>query len=135
MASMLAPGFIAGLLSIFASWLWMGVIFHRFQNFTPQTWRRETRASYAASSAIHVLAAMAIAIFFNILTRHAPSLLASNFHGAFGFALAVWGVFALPITLEAAIFIRLHPLVVLGQLLDWLTTILLATLMTAWWQR
>lgn len=33
-----------------------------------------------------------------------------------------WGALALPILLESAIFIRLHRLVVLGRLLDWLTT-------------
>jgi len=27
-----------------------------------------------------------------------------------------------------------HPLVVLGQLLDWLSTSMLATVVTAWWR-
>ena len=133
--SMLTPGLIAGLLSIFTSWLWMGVIFHRFQNRTPETWRRETGLSYLASSAVHVLAAIAIAIFFSVLKQHAPGLFETGMHCAVAFALTVWVVFALPIILDAAIFIRLHPLVVAGQLLDWLTTSLLATLITAWWQR
>jgi len=31
---------------------------------------------------------------------------------------------SLPMLLESAIFIRSHPLVVLGQLLDWLTNVL-----------
>jgi hypothetical protein len=133
--SMLVPGLIAGVLSIFTSWLWMGVILHRFQNRTPETWRRETGLSYAASSAVHVLAAIAIAIFFTVLKQHAPGLFETGMQCVIAFALTLWVVFALPIILNAAIFIRLHPLVVLGQLLDWLTTSLLATLLTAWWQR
>jgi hypothetical protein len=128
------PGVIAGVITIFTSWLWMAVIFHRFQNRTPETWRRETGLSYAASSALHVLAAIAIAIFFTVLKQHAPALFETGIHCVVAFALAVWAGFALPIILEAAIFIRLHPLVVVGQLLDWLTTSLLATLVTAWWQ-
>lgn len=132
---MLIPGLIAGVLSILTSWLWMGVVFHRFQNRTPETWRRETGLSYAAASAVHVLAAIAIAIFFSVLKRHAPGLFETGMPCAVAFALTVWVVFAIPIVLDAAIFIRLHPLVVLGQLLDWLTTSLLATLVTAWWQR
>ena len=133
--SAIVPGLIAGVLSIFTSWLWMGVILHRFQNRTPETWRRETGLSYVASSAVHVLAAIAIAIFFSVLKQHAPGLFETGMQCSVAFALTVWVVFALPIILDAAIFIRLHPLVVLGQLLDWLTTSLLATLITAWWQR
>ena len=113
----------------------MGLIFHRFQNLTPQTWRRETGMSYAASSAIHVLAAIAIAVFFSVLKHPAPEVFEAGMHCVVAFALTVWLVFALPIIVDAAIFIAIHPLVVLGQLLDWLTTSLLATLITAWWQR
>jgi hypothetical protein len=129
------PGLIAGVLTIFTSWLWMGVIFHRFQNRTPQTWRRETGVSYLASSAVHVLAAIGIAVFYSVLKQHPPGLFETGTHCVVAFALTVWGVFAVPIILDAAIFIRLHPLAVLGQLLDWLTTSLLAILITAWWQR
>jgi len=133
--STIIPGLIAGVLSVFTSWLWMGVIFHSFQKRTPDTWRRESGLSYAASSAIHILAALAIAIFFVVLRQHAPDLFASGIHCVVAFAFTLWAVLALPIILEAAIFIKLHPLVVLGQLLDWLTTSLLATLITAWWPR
>lgn len=35
------PGLIAGVISVFTSWLWMGVIFHRYQRETPETWRPE----------------------------------------------------------------------------------------------
>ncbi len=31
------PGLIAGVISVFTSWLWMGVIFHRYQRETPET--------------------------------------------------------------------------------------------------
>jgi hypothetical protein len=56
-------------------------------------------------------------------------------HGALLFGSVCWGVFALPIILQGAVFINLHPLVVVGRLLDWLSTSLLATAVTALWFR
>ena len=129
----LVPGLIAGFLSIFTSWLWMGSIFHRFQKLTPQTWRAETGRSHALSSAVHILAAVGIAVLFAIVSS-APGSFFAGIGGSLRFALACWGVFALPIILGDAIYINLHPLVVVGQLLDWLSTSLLATVITAGWR-
>jgi hypothetical protein len=130
----LVPGLIAGVLSIFTSWLWMGAIFHRFQKLTPQTWRRETGLSHALSSGLHILAAIGIAVLFTIVARDQGGYFSAGILGGVRFALACWCVFALPIILGDAIYLNLHPLVVLGQLLDWLSTSLLATVVTAWWR-
>jgi hypothetical protein len=133
LSQVLVPGFIAGVLSIFTSWLWMGAIFHRFQKLTPQTWRPETARSHALSSLVHILAALGIVLLFTIVAGDQTSF-AEGIGGSVQFALACWGVFALPIVLGAAIYINLHPLVVVGQLLDWLSTSLLATMISAWWR-
>jgi hypothetical protein len=130
----LIPGLIAGVLSIFTSWLWMGSIFHRFQKLTPQTWRPESGRSHALSSAVHILAALGIALLFMIVAGDQSSPFAAGIGGSVQFALACWCVFALPIVLGAAIYVNLHPLVVVGQLLDWLSVSLLATVITAWWR-
>ena len=50
------PGLIAGIISVFTSWLWMGMIFHRFQKQTPETWRAEGLRSYLGASLLHVWA-------------------------------------------------------------------------------
>jgi hypothetical protein len=42
-------------------------------------------------------------------------------------------VIAAPLAIDAAVFINLHPLVVVGQVLDWLTTSVLACAITACW--
>jgi energy-coupling factor transporter transmembrane protein EcfT len=65
----LAPGAIAGVLAIFTSWLWMGVVFHRYQKLTPNTWRPENNRSYALSSAITFLSCIAIATLFLLVAR------------------------------------------------------------------
>jgi hypothetical protein len=113
----LVPGLIAGILSIFTSWLWMGAIFHRFQKLTPGTWRRETGLSYFLSSALHILAACGIAFLFTIVVPDRSEFFSAGIGGSIRFALACWSIFALPIIVEGAIFINLHPLVVLGRLL------------------
>jgi hypothetical protein len=127
------PGLIAGMISIVTSWLWMGVIFHGYQRKTPDTWRPEGYRHYVGASLLHVLAAIGIACLFTLLVRFKVASFAVGFSGSLYFVLWVWGVLALPILLESAIFIRLHRLVVIGQLLDWLTTIALSSIIMWWW--
>jgi hypothetical protein len=116
----LIPGLIAGVISGFTSWLSMGVIFHRYQRETPETWRPEGSRSYIAASLLHILAA--IACLFTLVVRFKVGIFAVGFQGSFYFAICIWGALALPILLESATFVRLHRLVVIGRLLDWLTT-------------
>ena len=131
----LVPGLIAGVFSIFMSWLWMGVIFHRFQKETPGTWRPEGPRNYIGASLLHLLAALGIACLFTLIVCFNVAIFAAGLHGSLLFAIAIWGALSLPIILESALFIRLHPFVVLGQLLDWLTTSLLACVVTGCWLR
>jgi hypothetical protein len=131
----LVPGAIAGVISVFTSWLWMGMIFHRFQKRTPQTWRAEGNGSYAMSAAIHFAACIAIATVFLFVARMPGNLFAGGIHGALRFGALIWMAVAAPFAIEAAIFINLHPWVVVGQVLDWLTTSVLACTIAAWWTR
>ena len=133
--SAIVPGLIAGVMSIFTSWLWMGVVFHRLQKETPGTWRPESARSYVLSSALQFIAAIGIACLFTLVVRFNVGIFALGFHGALLFAIAIWLALALPILLELAIYINLHPLVVVGQFTTWLSTSVLACLVTAWWLR
>jgi hypothetical protein len=127
------PALIAGVISVFASWLWMGVIFHRYQRETPQTWRPEGSRSYILASLLHILATIGIACLFTLIVRFKVGIFAVGFQGSLSFAICIWGALALPILLESAIFVRLHRLVVVGLLLDWLTTSMLACA-AIWWR-
>jgi len=127
------PGFIAGVISIFASWLWMGVVFHRFQKETPDTWRPEGPRNYAGASLLRLLAALGIACLFTLIVRFNVAFFATGMAGSLRFAACLWGAISLPTILESAIFVRLHPLVVLGELLDWLTTSVVVCVITGWW--
>ena len=131
--SALIPGAIAGVISIFGSWFWMAVVFHRFQKETPETWRREGPRNYLGASLLHLLAAVAIGCLFTLLVRFNVGPFGVGLGGSVKFAVCLWAGLAVPIIVESALFIRLHPLVVVGQLLDWLTTSMAASLITDWW--
>lgn len=98
------PGLIAGIISVFTSWLWMGVIFHRFQKETPETWRAEGSRSYLGASLLHVFAAVGIACLDVLIVRFQMGLFAIGVQGSLSFAVCIWGALALPILLESAIF-------------------------------
>jgi len=106
-----------------------------YQRETPETWRPEGPRSYIGASLLHVLAAIGIACLFTLMVRFNVAVFAIGFRGILYFAVCIWGVLALPILLESALFIRLHRLVVLGQLLDWLSTSLLASIVAGLWLR
>jgi hypothetical protein len=127
----LAPGAIAGVLAIFTSWLWMGVVFHRYQNLTPNTWRPENSRSYALSSAITFLSCIAIATVFLLVARMG-GVFAGGGIGALRFAAVAWMALTAPIIVNAAVFINLHPWFVVGQVVNALTTSVLACTITAW---
>ncbi|MGI9088273.1 MAG: hypothetical protein ACR2HH_11120 [Chthoniobacterales bacterium] len=127
------PGVIAGLISIFTSWFWVGLVFHKFQARTPQTWRRETGLSHAISSLVTLGAAIVIATLYVMVARGNGGSLGQGFYGAVWFAILAWAALAAPVLINNFIYVNLHPLVIFGLLLTWLTNALLASLITAWW--
>jgi hypothetical protein len=129
----LVPGLIAGLVSILISWLLMGGIFHQYQKATPDTWQPEGALGYTLSILLHVVASIGIACLFTLMVRFNVPVFAGSFRGSVFFAVSIWGAIALPMILESALFIRIHRLVVLGRILDWLATSLLACVITGWW--
>ena len=111
----------------------MGFVFHGYQRKTPQIWRPEGPLSYIAASLLHIVAAIGLACLLTLIIRFDIGFFSGNFARHLRFAFCIWVAVAVPIILEMAIFIRSHPLVVLGQLLDWLSTSVLACLVTGWW--
>jgi Protein of unknown function (DUF1761) len=129
----LVPGIVAGIISIFASWFWMGCVFHSYQRATPETWRPEGPRNYVLSSVVRLLAAIAIAFVYVLIARFHVAIFSEGIIGALRFAIVAWIAFVAPVAVEAALYIRLHSMVVLGQVLDWLTTCILACAVTAFW--
>src|SRR5438105_11977771 len=109
----LVPGLIAGIISILTSWLWMGVIFHRYQRVSPEIWRPEGPRNYALSSIVRVLSAIAIAVLYLFVARFHVPWFSDGIVGAFRFAAAVWMALAAPVAIESAIYIRVHSMIAL----------------------
>jgi len=129
----IVPGLIAGVVSIFTSWFWMGLVFHRYQRATPETWRPEGPRNYVLSGLIRVLSAVAISILYVLVARFHVSFFADGLVGALRFAAIIWIALAAPVAIEAAIYVRMHSMVVLGQVIDWLSTAVLACGITFFW--
>ena len=129
----LAPGAIAGILAILTSWFWMGFVFHKFQSLTPQTWRPENDRSYMLSSTITFLSCIAIATVFLLVARMG-GVFSGGCAGALRFAAVCWMALSAPLIVNAAVFINLHPWFVVGQVVNALTTSVLACTITAWWR-
>jgi|SRR5947209_5779160 len=131
----LVPGLIAGVISIFTTWFLVAVVFHKYQRRTPGTWRNETAAHHLFSSLIQVAAAIAIATLYVMVARGNSGMLGLGLRGAVWFAVIGWIAFAVPVLLNHVLYVKVHPVVVVGLLLSWLTTALLASCITAWWNR
>jgi hypothetical protein len=129
----LVPGLISGVLSILASWFWMGFIFHSYQRATPETWRTEGPRHYMLSSIVRLLSAIAIAVLYVLVARFHVAFFSDGIAGALRFAAVLWLALAAPVAIETGIYVRLHSMVVLGQVIDWLTTAILACVITAFW--
>lgn len=127
------PGVIAGVISILTSWFWIAFVFHKYQRQTPQTWRPESARNHVVSSLIQLATCIAIATMYVMVARGNGGILGDALYGAVLFAVIGWGAFAAPILVSTALYVNLHPLVTLGLLLNWLTTALLASLITGWW--
>src|SRR5438309_2958613 len=102
----LVPGLIAGIISFLTSWLWMGVIFHRYQRATAEIWRTEGPRNYALSSIVRVLSAMAIAMLYVLVAHFHLPWFSDGIVGAFRFAAASWMALAAPVAIESAIYVR-----------------------------
>jgi hypothetical protein len=129
----LAPGAVAGIIAVFTSWFWLGFVFHRYQRLTPNTWRPENNRSYMLSSIITFLACIAIATVFLFVAR-LGGVFAGGLPGALRFAAVAWMAWSAPLIVNAAVFINLHPWFVVGQVVNALTTSLVACGITACWR-
>jgi len=128
----LLAGAVAGILSIFTSWLITGVLFHRFQRLTPATWRPEGPQQYALASALNVLASVLLALFLTATGGVGPISGATWPANGALFGAMCWTVAAAPVLLSVAIFVNVNRGVVIGLLLDWLVVAVLAGVITAW---
>ena len=81
----MVPGLISGIISIFGSWFWMAVVFHRFQKETPDTWRREGPSHYLCASILRLVATFGISCLFILIVRFNVAFFGASLAGRIPF--------------------------------------------------
>lgn len=122
-------GALAGvLLSMTTSYAITGWVFHGFQSATPDTWRRETWRQHAAAIALYAIAGIAIAAVF-VLAGSPPMG-----HRLGALLAAIAGTITCCLLVQA-LYVRWHPLFVLGLVLEWTVLVSGVVLACARWAR
>jgi len=118
----------AGVLSSFTDWLFGGVLFHEKYNVYPEVWRPALRKSDAPA----ILGSIAL----GFLTSAAFVAVCVAFHvygyrNALRLAALCWLMVPLPLLITNALFMKIHPLVVVSHSLGWLAKLCVAALVVA----
>jgi hypothetical protein len=119
----------AGVASSFTDWLFAGVLFHDKYFAYPEVWRQKLRQDDTG--------AITWSMILGLLTSAAfmATCVVFNIHGyrsTLEFAALVWLMVPLPLTITNALFIKLHPLIVVSHSLGWLAKLALAALAAGW---
>ena len=123
----LLDGAIAGILTTVTGYWITGRLFHAYQARTPNTWRStESWTSYLASTGLRLFACIAIAGLYGALDIGTSAFGRATIPSGAIFGVALWAITAVPVILEAALFVNWHRGFVIGLLLDWLIVFVLA---------
>ena len=121
---LIVAGAIGGLTSVMTSWFFMGFAFHKYQKLTPGTWRPEGPLHYALASFFQTFAGAMFGMLYYMTggLRFGPI---DPIQRGLLFGFLFWLGAALPSTAINAVFVKYHPAVVVGNLLDKLAMLLL----------
>ena len=112
-AAVLAAGFVSSM----TDWLFAGILYHSKYLTYPEVWRQRPGKSEAT--------AVIWSVVLGFVTAAAFVLTCAVFHvrgydGTLKLATLCWLMVPLPLLIINALFIKLHPLVVLSHSLGWL---------------
>jgi hypothetical protein len=110
---------IAGVAASLTDWFFFGVLFHEKYNTYPEVWR----ASQGGTTTIWIAVGFfTCAVFIYACVR----LNLYDYSATIKLALWMWLALALPIIATDALFMKLHPLIVVAHSLGWLTRLVVA---------
>jgi hypothetical protein len=119
---------MSGLASSMTDWFFSGILFHDKYNAYPEVWRTsigqgETKAiTSSIALSFFACASFAFGLKFFAITGLDKMLL---------FAVVVWTAGQLPSVVTNALFMKLHPLVVVSTALGWLVKLALVAVAAA----
>ncbi|HUJ29767.1 MAG TPA: DUF1761 domain-containing protein [Candidatus Acidoferrum sp.] len=120
---------VAGVAASFADWLFAGVLFHKKYLAHPEVWRPSLKQSDAGpiawSTALGFVSVAAFLLCCDAFGIH-------GYSATLKFACLAWLMVPVPLTITNALFIKIHPLIVVSHSLGWLAKLVLAALATAW---
>jgi len=128
----LAVGGIAGVLSNITGYVITGLLFHRYQAQTPNTWRgAESWKHYLYSAGVRIFACIAIALLYDAFGVGIHGLVAGAIANGASFGVILWAATAAPVILEATLFVNWHRGFAVGLLLDWLVLCVVASVVAS----
>jgi hypothetical protein len=120
---------VAGIAASLADWLFAGALFHEKYSAYPEVWRPGLRggdqgpiAWSVALGFLSVAAFLAVCGSFGIHSYGATLKLAG----------LMWLVVPLPLIITNALFMKIHPLIVVSHSLGWLAKLMIAALSASW---
>ena len=120
---------LSGTVASFTDWFFGGVLFHDKYLAHPEIWRRSPGQSETKAIAWSVVLGYFTCTVFVLL---AHLFEASDWQDVFAFAIGIWLMVAVPMLITNALFIKMHPLTVVGHALGWLAKLLIAAAFTVW---
>ncbi|MGA8072893.1 MAG: DUF1761 family protein [Candidatus Acidiferrales bacterium] len=121
---------LAAIATNLTDWFFFGVLFHKKYLVYPEVWWRprggagETKAIVWSS----LLSLLSIAGF--ILACSAFSI--RGYKPAFELAALIWLMAPLPMTITNALFVKMHPLIVLTHCLGWFARFMIVAIAVGW---
>ena len=114
---------VAIVVASLTDWFFGGVLFHEKYRTYPEVWRN-TGSGKGESLAItwSVLLSVLTCVIFIYLAARLDAL---SWGRALGLALGVWLLAPLPLLVTNALFIKIHPLNALSNVLGWLAKLLI----------
>jgi hypothetical protein len=118
-----------GVASNLSDWFFFGILFHNKYSAHPEVWRRLQGAggegkAIAWSTLISLLTIAGFICACSAFSIH-------GLHPTLEFAVLIWIIAPLPLTITNALFVKLHPLIVVSHSLGWLARLILAAVAVA----
>ncbi len=118
---------VSGIVVSFTDWVFGGVLFHDKYGAYPEIWRRPAGPETGAIIGSTLLGFVTCGAF----VAACPALHIAGITQTLEFALAIWLIAPLPLLITNALWIKMHPLIVVAHSLGWLVKLCVVAAITA----
>ncbi|MBI3580360.1 MAG: hypothetical protein HY089_13225 [Ignavibacteriales bacterium] len=115
-SKVLVAGLAIGIVSAFLDWVIMGILFQKYQAFTPDTWRKGEKKDNVTGILVSLYFGVAIAWFYSNAITLFPLSTPGHIDIAtsIGIGIVCWTVFTLPVIVSTGITTNWHSMTWLG---------------------